>query len=143
MRIQSSPPRPLVSVTLTRMITGFKEFITKGNVIDIAVGFVAGAAFTALISGITGAIITPLIGLITGGGVDAGVITVNGQVFDITAMINAIIIFILTMALLYFVFVSPMNRWRERSQKEEELPTPVTDIELLTEIRDLLKRNAA
>jgi large conductance mechanosensitive channel len=125
------------------MFTGFKEFITKGNVIDVAVGFVAGAAFTALISGVTGAIITPLIGLISGGGVDAGVITVNGQVFDITAVINAIITFILTMALLYFVFVSPMNRWRERNQKEEELPTPVTDIELLTEIRDLLKRNAA
>ena len=125
------------------MFTGFKEFITKGNVIDVAVGFVAGAAFTALISGVTGAIITPLIGLISGGGVDAGVITVNGQVFDITAVINAIIIFILTMALLYFVFVSPMNRWRERNQKEEELPTPVTDIELLTEIRDLLKRNVA
>ncbi len=125
------------------MFTGFKEFITKGNVIDVAVGFVAGAAFTALISGITGAIITPLIGLISGGGVDAGVITVNGQVFDITAVINAIITFILTMALLYFVFVSPMNRWRERNQKDDELPTPVTDIELLTEIRDLLKRNIA
>jgi large conductance mechanosensitive channel len=92
------------------MFTGFKEFITKGNVIDVAVGFVAGAAFTALISGVTGAIITPLIGLISGGGVDAGVITVNGQVFDITAVINAIITFILTMALLYFVFVSPMKR---------------------------------
>ena len=125
------------------MFTGFKEFITKGNVIDVAVGFVAGAAFTALISGITGAIITPLIGLISGGGVDAGVITVNGQVFDITAVINAIITFILTMALLYFVFVSPMNRWRERNQKDEEVPIPVTDIELLTEIRDLLKRNIA
>ena len=125
------------------MFTGFKEFITKGNVIDVAVGFVAGAAFTALISGVTGAIITPLIGLISGGGVDAGVITVNGQVFDITAVINAIITFILTMALLYFVFVSPMNRWRERNQKDEEVPIPVTDIELLTEIRDLLKRNIA
>jgi len=125
------------------MFTGFKEFITKGNVIDVAVGFVAGAAFTALISGVTGAIITPLIGLISGGGVDAGVITVNGQVFDVTAVINAIITFILTMAVLYFVFVSPMNRWRERNQKEEELPTPATDIELLTEIRDLLKRNIA
>jgi large conductance mechanosensitive channel len=125
------------------MFTGFKEFITKGNVIDGAVGFVAGAAFTALISGITGAIITPLIGLISGGGVDAGVITVNGQVFDITTVINAIITFILTMALLYFVFVAPMNRWRERNQKDEEVPAPVTDVELLTEIRDLLKRNIA
>jgi len=125
------------------MFTGFKEFITKGNVIDVAVGFVAGAAFTALISGVTGAIITPLIGLISGGGVDAGVITVNGQVFDVTAVINAIITFILTMAVLYFVFVSPMNRWRERNQKDEEVSAPVTDIELLTEIRDLLKRNIA
>ncbi len=125
------------------MFKGFKEFISKGNVIDVAVGFVAGAAFTALVTGITGAIITPMIGLISGDGVDAGVITVNGQVFDITAVINAIITFILTMAVLYFIFVAPINRWRGRNQKDEEIPTPVTDIELLTEIRDLLKRNAS
>ncbi len=125
------------------MFKGFKEFISKGNVIDVAVGFVAGAAFTALVTGITGAIITPMIGLISGDGVDAGVITVNGQVFDITAVINAIITFILTMAVLYFVFVAPINGWRDRNQKDEEIPTPVTDIELLTEIRDLLKRNAS
>jgi large conductance mechanosensitive channel len=124
------------------MLTGFKDFIAKGNVVDVAAGFVAGAAFVALISGITGAIITPLIGLISGGGVDAGVFTANGQVFDITAVINAIITFILTMALLYFVFVSPMNHWRERNQKGEDIPAPPTDVELLTEIRDLLKRNA-
>lgn len=124
------------------MFIGFKEFISKGNVIDVAVGFVAGAAFTALIAGVTRAVITPLIGLISGGGVDAGVITVNGQVFDITVVINAIITFILTMAVLYFVFVSPMNRWRERNARNEETPAPVTDIELLTEIRDLLKGNA-
>ena len=124
------------------MLTGFKDFIAKGNVVDVAAGFVAGAAFVALISGITGAIITPLIGLISGGGVDAGVFTVNGQVFDITVVINAIITFILTMALLYFVFVSPMNHWRERNQKGEDIPAPPTDVELLTEIRDLLKRNA-
>ncbi len=125
------------------MFKGFKEFISKGNVIDVAVGFVAGAAFTALVTGITGAIITPMIGLISGDGVDAGVITVNGQVFDIMAVTNAIITFILTMAVLYFVFVAPINRWRDRNQKDEETPTPVTDIELLTEIRDLLKRNAS
>ncbi len=125
------------------MFKGFKEFISKGNVIDVAVGFVAGAAFTALVTGITGAIITPMIGLISGDGVDAGVITINGQVFDVTAVINAIITFILTMAVLYFIFVAPINRWRDRNQKDEEIRTPVTDIELLTEIRDLLKRNAS
>lgn len=78
------------------MLSGFKEFITKGNVIDVAVGFVAGAAFTALISGVTEAVITPTIGLLSGGGIDAGVITINGQIFDITAIINAIITFVLT-----------------------------------------------
>ena len=122
------------------MLTGFKEFITKGNVIDIAVGFVAGAAFTALISGISEAVITPSIGLLSGGGIDAGLITDNGQVFDITAIINAFITFVLTMAILYFVFVAPFNRWR-KSNQQEVAPLPVTDIELLTEIRDLLKRN--
>ena len=123
------------------MFIGFKEFISKGNVVDVAVGFVAGAAFTALIVGVTGAIITPVIGLISGGGVDTGVFTVNGQIFDITSVINAIITFILTMAVLYFVFIAPMNRWRARNQKDEDVPAPVTDVELLTEIRDLLKRN--
>ena len=124
------------------MFTGFKEFISKGNVIDVAVGFVAGAAFTALIAGVTGAVITPVIGLISGGGVDAGVFTVNGQIFDITAVINAIITFILTITVLYFIFIAPMNRWRARNATGEQTLAPVTDVELLTEIRDLLKRNA-
>lgn len=124
------------------MLSGFKEFITKGNVIDVAVGFVAGAAFTALISGVTEAVITPAIGLLSGGGIDAGVITINGQIFDITAIINAIITFVLTIAILYFVFVAPFNRWRKATQPEQSPePAPATDIELLTEIRDLLKRN--
>jgi len=123
------------------MFTGFKEFISKGNVVDVAVGFVAGAAFTALIVGVTGAIITPVIGLISEGGVDTGVFTVNGQIFDITSVINAIITFILTMAVLYFVFIAPMNRWRARNAMGEQALSPVTDVELLTEIRDLLKRN--
>ena len=124
------------------MLSGFKEFITKGNVIDVAVGFVAGAAFTALISGVAQAVITPTIGLLSGGGIDAGVIIINGQIFDITAIINAIITFVLTIAILYFVFVAPFNRWRKATQPEQSPePAPATDIELLTEIRDLLKRN--
>lgn len=120
------------------MLKGFKEFISRGNVIDVAVGFVAGAAFTALVTGITDAIINPVVGLVLGGGVDAGTFTVNDQVFNITAVINAIIIFILTMAVLYFVFVAPLNRWRNRTPKPDE-PQPITETDLLTEIRDLLK----
>jgi large conductance mechanosensitive channel len=121
------------------MISGFKDFISRGNVIDVAVGFVAGAAFTALITGITDALITPALGLILGGGVEAGSFTVNGQVFDITLMVNAFITFILTMAVIYFVFVAPLNKWRERQPVVEE-PTQ-TEIDLLREIRDLLAKD--
>jgi len=121
------------------MLSGFKDFISRGNVVDVAVGFVAGAAFTALITGITDALITPALGLILGGGVEAGSFTVNGQVFDITLMVNAFITFILTMAVIYFVFVAPLNKWRERQPVVEE-PTQ-TEIDLLREIRDLLAKD--
>ena len=121
------------------MISGFKDFISRGNVIDVAVGFVAGAAFTALITGVTDALITPTVGLILGGGVEAGSFTVNGQVFDITLMVNAFITFILTMAVIYFVFVAPLNKWRERQPVVEE-PTQ-TEIDLLREIRNLLAKD--
>ncbi len=121
------------------MISGFKDFISRGNVIDVAVGFVAGAAFTALITGVTDALITPAVGLILGGGVEAGSFTVNGQVFDITLMVNAFITFLLTMAVIYFVFVAPLNKWRERQSVVEE-PTQ-TEIDLLREIRNLLAKD--
>ncbi len=121
------------------MISGFKDFISRGNVIDVAVGFVAGAAFTALITGVTDALITPAVGLILGGGAEAGTFTVNGQVFDITLMVNAFITFLLTMAVIYFVFVAPLNKWRERQSVVEE-PTQ-TEIDLLREIRNLLAKD--
>lgn len=121
------------------MFKGFKDFITRGNVIDVAVGFVAGAAFTALVTGVTSALITPALGLITGGGVDAGSITIGGQVFDFSLVVNAFISFLITMAVIYFVFVMPLNKWRERQPVQAD--PIVTETELLIEIRDLLKEN--
>ncbi len=124
------------------MIKGFKDFISRGNVIDVAVGFVAGAAFTALVTGVTDALVTPTLGLIAGGGVDAGEIVVNGQVYDITLIVNTIITFLLTMAVIYFVFVAPLNKWRER-QAIEPQEVPLTDLDVLIEIRDLLRQDGA
>ncbi len=68
------------------MFKGFKEFAYRGNVIDLAVAVVAGAAITALVGDFTTAMVNPLIGLALGGGVDVGVVTVNGQVFDFTLL---------------------------------------------------------
>lgn len=119
------------------MFKGFRDFIARGNVIDLSVAFVAGAAFTALVTTFTESLINPLVGLALGGGVDVGVFTVNGQVFDLSALINGVITFIITMMVLYFVFVLPMNRYRQR-HAQGEVDTRPADIQLLSEIRDLL-----
>ncbi len=125
------------------MFSGFKEFAYRGNVIDLAVAVVAGAAVTTLVGDFTTAMITPLIGLVLGGGVDVGTIVINDQVFDFTLLINSFITFIITMAVIYYALVAPLNRMRQRQEakkKTEPEPTP-EDIVLLSEIRDLLKRS--
>ncbi len=125
------------------MFSGFKEFAYRGNVIDLAVAVVAGAAVTTLVGDFTTAMITPLIGLVLGGGVDVGTIVINDQVFDFTLLINSLITFIITMAVIYYALVAPLNRLRQRQEAKKEAepePTP-EDIALLSEIRDLLKRS--
>ena len=110
------------------MLKGFRDFVMRGNVIDLAIAVVAGAAFTALI------------GLLFGGGVNAGQVTVNGQVFDFTLLINAFITFVATMAVLYFIVVAPMKKLVARMEKEkaEEAAEASEEIALLREIRDAL-----
>jgi large conductance mechanosensitive channel len=120
------------------MLKGFREFALKGNFIDLAVAVVVGAAVAALIGAISTGLILPLVGVFLGGGVDAGQIEINGQIIDITLIINAFIIFIITMAVIYFAFVVPMNKIRERMGQQDIAAMPA-DIALLTEIRDLLQ----
>lgn len=120
------------------MLKGFKEFALRGNFIDLAVAVVVGAAVAALIGAISTGLILPLVGVFLGGGVDAGQFEINGQVFDISLIINAVIIFVITMAVIYFAFVMPMNRIRERMAPKDE-PAMPADVALLTEIRDLLQ----
>jgi large conductance mechanosensitive channel len=106
------------------MIKGFKEFIMRGNVIDLAVGVVIGAAFGALVTQLTTSFIEPVIKLIAGGGKLGGTFTVDGVVFDYGAFINAVITFVLTAAAVYFLVVLPYNTMRERRDRGEE-----TDVE--------------
>jgi large conductance mechanosensitive channel len=118
---------------------GFKEFAYRGNVIDLAVAVVAGAAVVALVGDFTVAIIEPLIGLALGGGVDVGVLVVDGQTFDFTLLLNSFITFAITMLVIYYALVAPLNRMR-RKQEEQEPAEPAEDVVLLTQIRDLLDR---
>ena len=122
------------------MLRGFKDFLMRGNVVDLAVAVVIGTAFTAVIASFTNSFLKPLIGLISGGGVHGGESVVNGQHFTYGAFINAVITFVLTAAVVYFAVVLPMKAIMERRKRGEEAgPVVPTQVELLVEIRDLLR----
>ena len=124
------------------MLRGFKDFIMRGNVVDLAVGIVIGAAFTALVTQFRDSFLTPLIAVMGGGkvGTTGGRFGVNGQIFDYGAFLGAVITFFLTAATLYFLVVYPMNKLAERRRRGQEPPpkAPSEEIRLLTDIRDLL-----
>lgn len=124
------------------MIQGFKDFLLRGNIVDLAVAVVIGTAFTALVTSFTGAFIKPLLGLVGGGGPSGMTVTVDGQVFDFGGFITACITFAITAAVVYFVIVVPMKALNERlARGKEPEPEGVSeDIQLLREIRDSLQR---
>jgi len=125
------------------MLKGFRDFILRGNIIELALAVVIGVAFNALVTSLTKDFIQPLIALIGGGkGVGAGSFTVRGVHFLWADFINAIINFVIIAAVLYFLVVVPMNKLNElrrRGVPTTETPAPPTDeAVLLGEIRDLL-----
>ena len=131
------------------MIKGFKEFILRGNVIDLAVAVVIGAAFTLIVNSIVAGLINPLIALIfQADSLDGVVWTVTGLTgnevtFAFGAILGAIINFLAVAVVVYFVFVFPMNRAKERAAAkagiaEEEASNLPTEQELLLQIRDLI-----
>ncbi|TJZ76541.1 large-conductance mechanosensitive channel protein MscL [Rhodococcus oryzae] len=121
------------------MLKGFKEFLLRGNVLDLAVAVVVGAAFTAIVTAFTENIVNPLVASL-GGSNDMGFgfqITDSPETFvNVGAVLSAVINFVLIAAVVYFVLIVPFNSVKERFMTEEE--KEATDIELLTEIRNLL-----
>lgn len=125
------------------MLKGFKDFLMRGNVIDLAVAVVIGAAFGSIVTAFTSNIINPLVALFGGnnvGGFAYQLLDSNEKTkMDFGALITAAINFAIVAAVVYFVFVLPMNKIKERRKKGKEAgPSEPTDVELLKEIRDLL-----
>jgi large conductance mechanosensitive channel len=122
------------------MLSGFKKFVLRGNVVDLAVAVVIGSAFTAVVNSLVSSFLTPLIALISGGGKLGGEWQVDGQHFTWGAFLSTVIGFLVTAAVVYFLVVLPMHRLLDRFAKGDE-PAPVgpTELELLAEIRDLLR----
>lgn len=127
------------------MLKEFQEFINRGNVMELAVGIIIGAAFTAIVSALVDNIITPLIGIIAGG-VDFSNLGVEvGSAFlGFGAFIQAVIDFLI-IAFVVFMIVKAYNNFMKRFEKPnaEEPPAKPRDEELLEEIRDLLARRPA
>ena len=117
----------------------------RGNVIELAVAVVIGTAFNNVVTQFTKSFVEPLIRLISGGKAVSGAITLSGKgpdavKMDIGGFINALLAFLITAAVVYFVFVYPMNKLAERRKRGEvpEPEAPSDEVRLLTEIRDAL-----
>jgi large conductance mechanosensitive channel len=128
------------------MIKGFKEFILRGNVIDLAVAVVIGAAFTAVVTSIVNNLINPLIGaFFKASNLDnAMIVTLNHSDIKFGAVLGSIINFLIVATVVYFVFVYPLNQVKQRADRLRkkgvvEPDKPITELDLLTEIRDLLQ----
>jgi large conductance mechanosensitive channel len=127
------------------VLKGFKDFLMRGNVVDLAVAVVIGAAFTSVVTSFTNGLIKPLISAI--GGADAAqglgfrILSANQATFlDFGGVINAAINFVIVAAVVYLVIVLPVKHLQERRKRGEEPgPAEPTDVELLIEIRDLLR----
>lgn len=121
-------------------ISEFKEFIMRGNVLDMAVGVVIGAAFTAIVNAIVTSIINPIIVLISGK-TDFSKVSVG--IFPIGELISAVINFLIIAFVVFWmvkIINGAMNRFKKKEEEvEEETPEPSAEEVLLTEIRDLLK----
>jgi len=106
---------------------GFKTFLLRGNVVDLAVGIVIGAAFTAVVKGLVDGFITPLIALAAGKPDFSGIhFDVGGTQFPIGGFIGALVMFILTAVTVYFFVVLPMNTLMARVKRGEAPPDPTT-----------------
>ncbi len=123
------------------MLKGFRDFLLRGNVIDLAVGVIIGAAFTGVVNALAEGLLTPLIALIFG---QPDFSRWNMGGFGFGTLLNALISFLITAVVLYFFVVVPTNALMRHVKAEEaaDPPAPSMQEKLLTEIRDELKRQS-
>jgi large conductance mechanosensitive channel len=127
------------------MLKGFKQFLMRGNVVDLAVAVVIGAAFGAVVDALVKDLLTPIIAALVGKPDFSAIqFTVNGSQFLIGAFINAVLSFVFVAAAIYFFVVTPMNLIAERRKRGEAPPDPTTKTcpECLSEVPIAARRCA-
>jgi large conductance mechanosensitive channel len=138
MRFPGSPEQ----IVEKAMLKGFRDFVLRGNVVDLAVGIVIGAAFGAVVNQFVASFLTPIVRVVGGGKPTSGVWHLTDDItMNWSAFVNALISFLLIAAAVYFVVVMPINKFNERRRRgEEQAPEAVSEeVRLLTEIRDALR----
>lgn len=125
---------------MKKFFNEFKAFISKGDVVSMAVGLMVGSAFTAIITALNENILTPIIGIVMGGINFADIIVeVGAAKLEVGLFIQAVINFFITALVLFFV-VKFFNNFKKKEEEKPAAPPAVPeDVKLLTEIRDLLK----
>ena len=123
------------------MLKEFRDFLLRGNLVELAVAIVMGIAFGAVVKSLVDNLITPIIGMIGGVDFSSETFTINGSHFRYGQFINDVIYFVLVAAAVFFVMVKPVNMIMARIRKPEEVaPDAPTETALLIEIRDLLRQ---
>ncbi|MFI5777554.1 large conductance mechanosensitive channel protein MscL [Nocardia sp. NPDC051570] len=129
------------------MFKGFRDFLMRGNVIDLSVAVVMGTAFTAVVSSVTKGVVEPLLAVLgSSSQFGLGVQLVSGKpatFVSLGAIITAAVNFVMVAAVLYFVLVLPMKTMQKRFGGKKAVVAEPTQIQLLLEIRDLLAAQAA
>ncbi|OKH97784.1 mechanosensitive ion channel protein [Streptomyces sp. CB02923] len=138
----------------TGVLGGFKEFLMRGNVIELAVAVVVGAAFTNIVNAVVKGVINPVVGAMGSQNLDhyktcLSTCTTDAKTGEFTdgiyilwgSVLSAVLTFLITAAVVYFLMILPMNKWKARQDAKKPLddgPADPTEVELLQEIRDAL-----
>jgi large conductance mechanosensitive channel len=127
------------------MLKGFRDFILRGNIVELAVAFVVGLAFAKVVDTFVSAIVAPIINAFPGANSKGWGFSLRGgpleqkTFIDISTLINAVVVFVITAAAVYFVLVLPLQKFNELRRVAPEEATKTDDQRLLEEIRDILR----
>jgi large conductance mechanosensitive channel len=127
------------------MHKGFRDFILRGNIVELAVAFVVGLAFAKVVDTFVSAIVAPIINAFPGANSKGWGFSLRGgpleqkTFIDISTLINAVVVFVITAAAVYFVLVLPLQKFNELRRVAPEEATKTDDQRLLEEIRDILR----
>jgi len=123
------------------MVKEFRDFLLRGNVVDLAVAVVIGAAFTQVVNSLVEGVITPLVGLFGVSAMQDWSIQVGSATLNFGLFLTALLNFVIVAAIIFFLVVKPMNAAMKRLKKPEEAaPAGPTEVELLAQIRDELAK---